>query len=151
MASIAYVTHGRVIALESEYRALTGAAPPIAASSHFAVTLVLYLAPVVMFARAPSLGAVIISIGAAGSGIPEAIRDRVFEPFFTTKDVGHGTGQGLHIARRVIVEQHGGAIWFDSTPGEGTTFFIRLPVQQPSEAAAEPGGSGTLTKASPAA
>jgi len=62
-----------------------------------------------------------------GSGIPEAVRSRIFEPTFTTKPLGKGTGQGLFLAR-VIVEQHGGDIHFESETGKGTTFFIRLPI-----------------------
>ncbi len=69
-----------------------------------------------------------IRISDTGVGIPEEIRARVFDPFFTTKEVGKGTGQGLAIARSVIVDKHGGSITFDTVPGEGTTFIIRLPV-----------------------
>jgi signal transduction histidine kinase/HAMP domain-containing protein len=69
-----------------------------------------------------------ISIGDTGTGIPETARSRIFDPFFTTKDVGRGTGQGLAIARSVIVKKHGGTLWFESECGRGTTFFIRLPV-----------------------
>jgi PAS domain S-box-containing protein len=73
---------------------------------------------------------VVISIADTGSGIPEHLRDRVFEPFFTTKAVGKGTGQGLALARSVIVDKHGGSLKFDSQPGQGTTFTIRLPLLQ---------------------
>jgi two-component system, NtrC family, sensor kinase len=69
-----------------------------------------------------------ISIQDTGAGIPEEIRSRIFEPFFTTKELGKGTGQGLALAYNAIVEKHGGAIWFDSEVGKGTTFFIRLPL-----------------------
>ena len=69
-----------------------------------------------------------IDISDTGAGIPEAIRQRVFEPFFTTKEVGKGTGQGLAIARSIIVTRHGGALTFDSEIGKGTTFTIRLPI-----------------------
>jgi signal transduction histidine kinase len=69
-----------------------------------------------------------IEIEDSGSGIPEEIRDRIFDPFFTTKGVGQGSGQGLAIARSIVVEKHGGALTFESTVGKGTTFRIMLPV-----------------------
>jgi PAS domain S-box-containing protein len=69
-----------------------------------------------------------IDIGDTGSGIPEKIRQRVFDPFFTTKEVGKGTGQGLAIARSIVVTKHGGSLTFESEVGKGTTFTIRLPI-----------------------
>ena len=71
---------------------------------------------------------VVVSIADTGAGIPEAIRDRIFDPFFTTKEVGRGTGQGLAIARTVIVDRHHGELTFESEVGRGTTCFLRLPV-----------------------
>jgi PAS domain S-box-containing protein len=79
-----------------------------------------------------------VAISDSGAGIPEAIRHRVFDPFFTTKEVGRGTGQGLAIARSVVVEKHRGELTFQSEIGRGTTFTIRLPIdraQQGAEAA----------------
>ena len=70
-----------------------------------------------------------IRIADTGSGIPEKIREHIFDPFFTTKDVGRGTGQGLAIARNVVVDKHGGTITFDTKTGTGTTFIIRLPIE----------------------
>jgi signal transduction histidine kinase len=69
-----------------------------------------------------------ISIGDTGTGIPEAARENIFDPFFTTKEVGKGTGQGLAIARSVVVNKHGGTLRFETECGKGTTFFIRLPI-----------------------
>jgi signal transduction histidine kinase/HAMP domain-containing protein len=69
-----------------------------------------------------------ISIGDTGTGIPEPARDKIFDPFFTTKEVGKGTGQGLAIARSVVVNKHGGTLRFETQCGIGTTFFIRLPL-----------------------
>jgi signal transduction histidine kinase len=68
-----------------------------------------------------------ISISDNGCGIPEKIRERIFDPFFTTKEVGKGTGQGLAIARSIVVERHGGKIEVVSQEGSGTTFTISLP------------------------
>jgi signal transduction histidine kinase len=72
-----------------------------------------------------------IAIGDTGTGIPEAVREKVFDPFFTTKEVGRGTGQGLAIAHSVVVKKHGGTLRFKTECGKGTTFFIRLPVGEP--------------------
>ena len=77
-----------------------------------------------------------IAIGDNGGGIPEAVRDKLFDPFFTTKAVGVGTGQGLAIARDIVVNKHGGTLSFESQLGQGTTFFVRLPVNPPAETAA---------------
>ncbi|MCD6390121.1 MAG: response regulator [Desulfobulbaceae bacterium] len=63
----------------------------------------------------------------SGTGIPEAARERIFDPFFTMKSVGKGTGQGMAIARDVVVEKHGGTISFETELGKGTTFIVRLP------------------------
>jgi NO-binding membrane sensor protein with MHYT domain/nitrogen-specific signal transduction histidine kinase len=68
-----------------------------------------------------------IRISDTGSGIPENVRGRIFDPFFTTKEIGKGTGQGLAIARSVIVDKHGGTIHFETQVGKGTTFIVRLP------------------------
>jgi len=73
----------------------------------------------------------VIRISDTGSGIPEHIRSRIFDPFFTTKKVGRGTGQGLAIARSVVVDKHGGTISFETEEGRGTTFIIRLPLEDP--------------------
>jgi two-component system, NtrC family, sensor kinase len=72
-----------------------------------------------------------ISISDTGTGIPESARHTIFDPFFTTKEVGKGTGQGLAMARNVIVNKHGGTLRFESECGRGTTFFIRLPINAP--------------------
>jgi len=69
-----------------------------------------------------------IRVADTGTGIPEEIRHRIFELFFTTKEPGKGTGQGLALARSVIVKKHGGELTFESAMGKGTTFIVRLPV-----------------------
>ena len=70
-----------------------------------------------------------ICIRDTGAGIPPEIQSRIFDPFFTTKAIGKGTGQGLAIAQNIIVKKHGGRIFFETKPGEGTAFFIRLPLE----------------------
>ena len=72
-----------------------------------------------------------IRISDTGCGMTPETAARIFDPFFTTKAVGKGTGQGLAIAHNVIVDKHGGAIKVESTPGAGTTFVIRLPLDVP--------------------
>jgi PAS domain S-box-containing protein len=76
-----------------------------------------------------------VAISDTGTGIPEGIRDRLFDPFFTTKAVGRGTGQGLAIAHSVVVDKHGGDLRFETQPGRGTTFTIRLPLEPPDPSA----------------
>ena len=70
---------------------------------------------------------VVVSIADTGPGMPANVLARAFEPFFTTKDVGKGTGLGLDISRRMVVERHNGDISFD-TSSEGTTAIVRLPI-----------------------
>jgi len=72
-------------------------------------------------------GAIWASVSDDGCGIPPEVVSRVFEPFFTTKEVGKGTGLGLSITYEVI-KRHEGDIWVESTPGQGSTFTIRIPV-----------------------
>ncbi len=73
-------------------------------------------------------GAAEVHVSDNGGGIPDDIRENIFDPFFTTKDVGKGTGQGLAISRDIITKKHGGQLRCDTVPGEGTTFVIRLPL-----------------------
>ena len=73
-----------------------------------------------------------VSVSDNGIGIPEDIQQRIFEPFFTTKPVGRGTGQGLAIAYKVIVDKHRGRILLDSALGRGTTFRVFLPLAEAS-------------------
>ncbi len=72
-----------------------------------------------------------LSVSDTGTGIPDAIQARIFDPFFTTKVVGKGTGQGLALVHNVVVDKHGGTVWFDTTPGRGTRFVVRLPLTDP--------------------
>ncbi|WP_405486619.1 ATP-binding protein [Nocardia sp. NBC_00511] len=71
---------------------------------------------------------VAVEIGDTGPGVPEEIRTRIFEPFFTTKPVGEGTGLGLDISFRIVVNKHHGDIRVESEPGN-TRFIVRLPIE----------------------
>ncbi len=69
-----------------------------------------------------------ITVADTGRGIPPEVQRRIFLGGFTTKPVGVGTGLGLPISRQ-IVEKHGGTLEFESQPGVGTTFYIRIPIR----------------------
>ena len=72
-----------------------------------------------------------VEIGDTGPGMPREVADHAFEAFYTTKDVGRGTGLGLDIARRIVVERHGGTITINSRPGQ-TVLEVRLRLRPPS-------------------
>ena len=78
----------------------------------------------------PEGNAAVIEVADNGTGIPPEAAAHVFEPFFTTKPEGQGTGLGLSVSYGIIRE-HQGEITFDTKPGEGTTFRIKLPAVQP--------------------
>ncbi len=73
---------------------------------------------------------VVIEVADTGPGMPPEVAARAFEAFYTTKDVGKGTGLGLDIAQRIVVERHGGTIAIESRPGE-TVLRVRLALQPP--------------------
>jgi PAS domain S-box-containing protein len=77
----------------------------------------------------------VVAISDTGKGIPEEVRSRIFEPFFTTKQVGKGSGQGLALARAIVVEKHGGTLTFVTQVGAGTTFYVRIPAKSPGTSA----------------
>lgn len=72
---------------------------------------------------------VVIQIADNGLGMTKAVQAQVFNPFFTTKPVGKGTGLGLSISYQIVVEKHGGVFKCNSKPGQGTKFWIEIPVQ----------------------
>jgi PAS domain S-box-containing protein len=103
------------------------------------LNLIVNAAHAIAEARRPSLGCITVKSRASdnvveieisddGTGIPEHVRHKIFEQFFTTKEVGRGSGQGLALARQIIVDNHGGTLSFTSEVGKGTTFTLRLPV-----------------------
>ncbi|MFJ2814696.1 ATP-binding protein [Streptomyces sp. NPDC087294] len=67
-----------------------------------------------------------------GPGVPQEIRGRIFDPFFTTKPVGEGTGLGLDISWRIVVNKHHGTLQVESAPGD-TRFQVLLPLTDPSD------------------
>jgi signal transduction histidine kinase len=69
----------------------------------------------------------LVQIGDTGPGVPDDIKGRIFEPFFTTKPVGSGTGLGLDISWRIVVNKHHGDLSVRSVPGD-TRFLVRLPL-----------------------
>lgn len=74
---------------------------------------------------------VFIRIADNGPGMKEEVRQKLFDPFFTTKPVGKGTGMGLSISYKIIVEKHQGQLQCISAPGKGAEFIIAIPVRQP--------------------
>lgn len=72
-----------------------------------------------------------IAISDSGKGISPEHRARIFSAGFTTKPVGEGTGLGLAISREIVVDTHLGTLDFDSEPGAGTTFHVRIPIEHP--------------------
>jgi signal transduction histidine kinase len=72
---------------------------------------------------------VFVEIGDTGPGIPPDVRQKIFDPFFTTKPVGRGTGLGLDVSYRVVVNRHRGDITVTSQPGD-TRFRVRLPITE---------------------
>jgi len=73
---------------------------------------------------------VLVEVGDTGPGIPEPVVAHIFEPFYTTKPVGKGTGLGLDICWRIVVQRHGGDLKVTSTPGD-TRFQVLLPTGGP--------------------
>jgi signal transduction histidine kinase len=76
---------------------------------------------------------VLVEFGDTGSGIPADIQKRIFEPFFTTKPVGEGTGLGLDISWRIVVNKHHGDLRVESAEPGDTRFQVRLPISSSEE------------------
>ncbi|MBD2301061.1 MULTISPECIES: sensor histidine kinase [Nostocales] len=71
---------------------------------------------------------IVIRIADNGPGMKEEIIQRIYDPFFTTKEIGKGTGLGMAISYQVIVERHQGILQCHSQPGQGTEFWIQIPI-----------------------
>jgi signal transduction histidine kinase len=78
----------------------------------------------------PDGEAVVVEVRDTGAGMSPEVQQRAFEAFYTTKGVGRGTGLGLDIAHRIVVQRHGGSIEIESRPGD-TRMRVRLPVRAP--------------------
>jgi len=78
----------------------------------------------------PPIPRVVILISDNGPGMTEALQCQIFDPFFTTKPIGKGTGLGLSISYQIVVEKHGGVFKCVSQPGQGTQFWIEIPIRQ---------------------
>jgi signal transduction histidine kinase len=76
---------------------------------------------------------VLVEVCDTGPGVPESMRQQIFEPFFTTKGVGEGTGLGLDLSWRIVVDRHGGDLRVVSQPGD-TRFQVRLRQTEPGNA-----------------
>jgi two-component system NtrC family sensor kinase len=85
--------------------------------------------PAVEVSTSMANGGIIIKVKDNGSGIPDAIKEKIMQPFFTTKPTGEGTGLGLSLSYDIVVKAHGGKIDLDSKEGEYTVFTIYLPLK----------------------
>ncbi|MBD2676850.1 MULTISPECIES: ATP-binding protein [Nostoc] len=90
---------------------------------------------------------VVIRIADNGPGMKESLIQRIYDPFFTTKEIGKGTGLGMAISRQIVVDRHGGILKCRSQLGEGTEFWIQIPVSY-SVVEASPGQSETNSASS---
>ena len=73
---------------------------------------------------------IVLRFADTGQGMTPEIMSKVFDPFFTTKPVGSGTGLGLTVAYRIIADMHHGSIDVELTPQRGSTFTLRLPIEE---------------------
>ena len=83
---------------------------------------------VISISTARADDSIVIRVRDNGCGIPPENLSKLYDPFFTTKEVGRGTGQGLAIARSIVVDKHGGELCVTSIVGSGTEFAVKLPI-----------------------
>jgi two-component system NtrC family sensor kinase len=86
-------------------------------------------APVIWIKAREQEKHLVIEVQDNGPGMTDNVKRHIFEPFFTTKTIGSGTGLGLSVSYFIITERHQGSIEVKSTPGRGSTFIIKLPIQ----------------------
>ncbi len=84
--------------------------------------------PEVSVTTSSANGQVVITVKDNGTGMPDAIKEKIMQPFFTTKPTGEGTGLGLSLTYDMVVKGHGGSIQVNSVEGEGSEFLIQLPI-----------------------
>ena len=84
--------------------------------------------PTVSIATQQKDGVIEITVKDNGTGIPDAIKDKILQPFFTTKPTGEGTGLGLSLSYDIVVKGHNGTIEINSNEGTGSEFIIKIPV-----------------------
>jgi signal transduction histidine kinase/ligand-binding sensor domain-containing protein len=84
--------------------------------------------PVVEVSTSRQNGSVIVKVKDNGTGIPDAVKDKIMQPFFTTKPTGEGTGLGLSLSYDIVVKGHGGQIDVVSKEGNGSEFIIKFPL-----------------------
>lgn len=84
--------------------------------------------PTVTVSTRGANGQVMIRVRDNGTGMPEAVKQRIFQPFFTTKPTGEGTGLGLSLSYDIVTKGHGGSLTVTSTEGEGTEFVVSIPI-----------------------
>ncbi|HEX3385792.1 MAG TPA: ATP-binding protein, partial [Mucilaginibacter sp.] len=84
--------------------------------------------PVVELSTAKNNGHIEISVKDNGTGMPDAVKNKIMQPFFTTKPTGQGTGLGLSLAYDIVAKEHNGTLQAESREGEGSIFTIRLPI-----------------------
>ena len=84
--------------------------------------------PTVEVTTAKENGSILIKVKDNGTGIPDAVRDKIMQPFFTTKPTGEGTGLGLSLSYDIVVKGHGGSIDVNTKESEFTEFVVRLPL-----------------------
>ena len=84
--------------------------------------------PEVSVSTSTANGQVVIKVTDNGTGIPDAVKEKIMQPFFTTKPTGEGTGLGLSLTYDMVVKGHGGNIEVNSVEGEGSEFIVELPI-----------------------